>query len=61
MAPERWRQVEEIYHSALEREESRAAFLAQACAGDEAMRVEVESLLSNNGQSERLIEKHTLE
>jgi hypothetical protein len=61
MKPERRRQVERIYHSALEREESqRGAFLAQACAGDEAMRVD-ESLLAHNDQSEILIEKPNLE
>ncbi len=44
MTPERWRQVEEIYHAALEREPGqRAAFLAQA---DPEVRREVESLLA---------------
>lgn len=48
MKPERWRKIEEIYHAALEREESqRAAFLADACGGDEALREEVESLLAH--------------
>ena len=33
MNPERWRKVEQLYHSALEREANqRAAFLAEACA-----------------------------
>jgi serine/threonine protein kinase/Tol biopolymer transport system component len=44
MTPERWRQVEEIYHAALEREPGqRAALLAQA---DPEVRKEVESLLA---------------
>ena len=35
MKPERWQQVEEIYHVALERESGqRAAFLKEACEGD---------------------------
>jgi hypothetical protein len=36
---ERWKQVESLYHAALERETAtRAAFLAEACAGDEELR-----------------------
>ena len=47
MDPARWRRVEEIYQAAVEREpEERAAFLAVACAGDEDLRREVESLLA---------------
>ena len=47
MTPERWRQVEEIYHAALLCTESeRAAFLVERCAGDEALRRNVESLLA---------------
>jgi len=39
---ERWKQVENIYHAALERETAtRAAFLAEACAGDDELRREV--------------------
>ena len=41
---ERWQQIEKLYHSALELDESqRKAFLDQACSGDEALRMEVES------------------
>ena len=44
--PQHWRQVEELYHSALEREPGeRASFLAEACFGDEELRREVEALL----------------
>ena len=47
MTPERWQEIEELYHAALKREPSqRSAFLKQACAGDEALRREVESLLA---------------
>jgi Tol biopolymer transport system component len=43
----RWPRVEELYHAALERHESeRATFLQMACAGDEALLREVESLLA---------------
>jgi len=48
MQPERWRKIEEIYQAALDGEESqRTAFLAEACAGDGALREEVESLLAH--------------
>jgi hypothetical protein len=47
MTPERWRRVEELYHAALTRSErDRAAFLANACAGDQALLREVQSLLA---------------
>src|ERR1700730_4883015 len=49
MNPERFRQIEELYHSAWEREPNeRGAFLAQACPGDEELRREVESLLAQD-------------
>src|SRR5687767_13821041 len=49
MTPERWRRVEELYHAALTRDErARAAFLATACGGDEALHREVESLLAQH-------------
>ena len=44
--PNRWRHISHLYHAALAREGDRAAFLEQACAGDEALRREVESLLA---------------
>ena len=48
MNPDRWRKIEEVYHAALERAESqRTAFLDAACAGDSALRDEVESLLAH--------------
>jgi Tol biopolymer transport system component len=43
----RWQRIEEIYQAAAERKpEERAAFIAAACAGDEDLRREVESLLA---------------
>jgi serine/threonine protein kinase len=60
--PDRWRQIEELYHGAMERDsEERSAFLAEACAGDEALRREVESLLTYQRQAEPLLEKPALE
>ena len=62
MNPERWQRIEELYHAALEREESqRAGFLEEACAGDEALRREVESLLSFHQQAGSFIEAPALE
>jgi serine/threonine protein kinase/tetratricopeptide (TPR) repeat protein len=47
--PKRWQEVDRIFAVALEREPSeRAAFLDEACAGDELLREEVESLLAND-------------
>lgn len=47
MTPERWRQSEELYHAVLTRgSDERTARLAEACADDEALRHEVESLLA---------------
>jgi len=47
MVSERWRQIEQLYHLALDQEEgSRAAFVVRACGDDQALRQEVESLLA---------------
>jgi len=47
MTPERWRQIDRLYQAALERDATeREAFLDKACAGDEELRREVESLLA---------------
>jgi Protein kinase domain len=47
MTPERWADVERLYHAALTRGgHDRGAFLAEACAGDDVLRREVESLLA---------------
>ena len=46
MNPQRWREVEDIYQSAIElKPESRGEFLAKICKDDAALRREVESLL----------------
>src|SRR5262245_31517343 len=62
MNPERWRQVEQLYHSALEREDDqRTAFLAEACAGDHSLRREIESLLAHQSQADHLLESPVME
>ncbi|RPJ60075.1 MAG: serine/threonine-protein kinase [Acidobacteria bacterium] len=53
MNPERWRQIRQIYNSALEcKPELRGALLKEACAGDETLRKEVASLLDQEGRSQ---------
>jgi serine/threonine protein kinase/tetratricopeptide (TPR) repeat protein len=48
MEPQRWRQIEDLFHSALDCEPGRRAdFLSSACAGDASLRQEIESLLSS--------------
>ncbi|HKC24164.1 MAG TPA: serine/threonine-protein kinase, partial [Thermoanaerobaculia bacterium] len=57
MTPERWRRVEEVFHGAVERDAaSRERFLAEACAGDEALKRDVEALLSTDGEAADFIE-----
>jgi eukaryotic-like serine/threonine-protein kinase len=47
MTPQRYEQIGELYHATLEQPpERRAAFVREACAGDEELRREVESLLA---------------
>jgi len=61
MKSERWKQVEQLYHAALERApDERAAFLADACAGDPDLRREVEELLGYDGASESFIQGNAL-
>ena len=59
---ERWRDVERLYHQALEHAEGeRGAFLLYVCAGDEALRQAVESLLSAHQEAEAFLEIPALE
>ncbi len=62
MKPERWQEIERLYHLAREKaNEERAAFLEQACAGDDAIRKEVESLLACRTEAAAFIETPALE
>src|SRR5215813_12457232 len=62
MKPERWRRIESLYYTALERDAAeREAFLAEACGGDEGLRLEVESLLAAHKQSENFLAIPALE
>jgi serine/threonine-protein kinase len=50
MTPERWRQLEEVFHAVAEcAPGERPALLDRACAGDPQLRREVESLLAQEG------------
>ncbi len=58
MTPERWQQVKKIFDLALQCEpQQRAAYLAEACAGDAALCSEVESLLSAHSDAGGFIEE----
>jgi serine/threonine protein kinase len=47
MDPNRWRQIEDLYHLALEKPvQERAAFLDRACSADPSLRQELDSLLA---------------
>ncbi len=49
MTPERYRKIGELYHAALEvKPDVRGDFLDRECAGDEALRSEVESLIASH-------------
>ncbi len=57
MDSERWQQVDQLFHSALERDPgAREEFLSQSCAGDDALRREVEALIKWHEQSGTFIE-----
>jgi Tol biopolymer transport system component/serine/threonine protein kinase len=48
MTPERWQQIERLYHlAAAQKTSQRSTFLDEACRGDETMRQEIESLLAH--------------
>jgi serine/threonine protein kinase len=61
-APEKWKQVEQLFNAAMELEPAaRKSFLAEACAGDEELRREVESLLAYENETAGFIRKPALE
>src|SRR5437667_4629437 len=57
MKAERWKQVNDLFQSALERAPAeRPAFLDEACHGDESLRRELRSLLTSYQRSENFIQ-----
>jgi non-specific serine/threonine protein kinase/serine/threonine-protein kinase len=62
MDSERWQKIEHIYHAARDIDQGRrAAFLEGACAGDRALRDEIESLLAQEKDAKRFIEAPAVE
>lgn len=62
MTPERWQQVEHVLQEAIEREPAeRAALLDRECAGDPALREEVESLLESAQQANSFLAGQAVE
>jgi eukaryotic-like serine/threonine-protein kinase len=58
MEADRWRKIQQVYHTAREQEaDSRAIFIATACGGDEELRQEVESLLAQSETCDAFLEK----
>ena len=57
MTPARWEQIKGLFHATLEHEAAqRPTFLAGACADDDPLRQEIESLLASHQQAENFIE-----
>jgi serine/threonine protein kinase/Tol biopolymer transport system component len=53
----RWQRIEEVFHHAADlAPPQRAEFLSAACAGDEELRREVESLLANDDSADNMVE-----
>jgi hypothetical protein len=62
VAADRWRRVQDVYHRVLECDETqRAIWLEEACAGDEDLRREVESLLDYATVAEHFMEEPAIE
>jgi eukaryotic-like serine/threonine-protein kinase len=58
----RWQQIEQVYHAALEREESQGtAYLHEVCAGDDPLWREVESLQAEEKASGSFLEAAAME
>ena len=56
--PERWREIERLHHSALERPlRERDAFLESECRNDESLRVEVRALLKREASAVDFLEE----
>jgi serine/threonine-protein kinase len=62
MTPERWRKVEELYHSARDKgPDGASAFLEQACGSDEELKREVTALLAHNTEVESVLDRPALD
>ena len=62
MKPERWQKLDRLFQSAVERPPSeRAAFLDEACAGDESLHKHIEQLLTAHDKAESFIERPAID
>ena len=62
MKPESWQQLDQLFHSALERPPSeRAGFLDEACGGDNSLHKQVEALLTAHEEAGGFIESPAFE
>src|SRR5688572_13117277 len=58
MNPERWRRIERLYHSALERPlHERDAFVETECRGDDDLLLELQALLSRAERAETFLDR----
>jgi hypothetical protein len=61
MTPERWKQLDALFHEALELQgEARAAHLAKVCGGDEQLRAEAERLIAAHERESSFIDSPIL-
>ncbi|HEX3145660.1 MAG TPA: serine/threonine-protein kinase, partial [Pyrinomonadaceae bacterium] len=57
MTPVRWQKIDELFHAALAREPAQInEFLNEACAGDQQLRRDLESLISSHQEADSFIE-----
>lgn len=62
MTGDRWQRIEEIFHRAADLSPAeRETFLASACAGDQELRGEIDSLLANDDPEGNLVESAVAE
>src|SRR5687767_1347792 len=62
MTPEHWQRIKSILESALERGPAeRAAFIREACAGDDSLQTEVEALITSHERADGFIESPAFE
>jgi serine/threonine protein kinase/tetratricopeptide (TPR) repeat protein/TolB-like protein len=62
VTPERWQQIDKVLQAALERpQDQRTGFLDKECAGDEALRKEVESLIGFHERATTFMEAPPLD
>ena len=62
MQPELWQEIDRLYHAALRQEKTaRQAYLAKACAGNEDLRRDLESLLALDEEAGSFLETPAIE